>query len=224
MKLTHPQNSSPLAVLGHAPRFRDFLAPRFRAAGRAAQPQTGNQAAKSERASCRRHPGCRMASAIWLASASLSAARPVLACCDFGGQLRLGFAHGGFGLLAGGLSLGSLLFLQAAMHLLPATGTLRHARRAWPPRTRRSLRRPSQALGGALAGAFGGFVAGPQHLVEGLEEHVLQIEVQEDNEQKSRDRPQQNPTQGVQGCFHSNLAVRQTDAVFLSQQLSTRRL
>ena len=59
-----------------------------------------------------------------------------------------------------------------------------------------------EALLGQLARALGGLVALVQHLLQGLEEDALQIEVQQNHQQKGRHCSQQYSAQLVQHGIH----------------------
>ena len=126
----------------------------------------------------------------------------------------LGVMNGGIRLFAGPVQLGGVLFLQAVMELLLSLINLG----AGGAQGRFVFGRPVssflQTFRGPPLGAFSSLVARAQHLFERLEEHVLQIEMQRDKDKERGDRPQQNPTQGVQGCFHLDWRREQTDAAF----------
>src|SRR5690349_23210617 len=59
-----------------------------------------------------------------------------------------------------------------------------------------------EALLGQLTRTFGGLIALPQDLFEGLEEYRLQIERQQDDQNERRQRSQQYSAQLVQSFFH----------------------
>ena len=186
------------------------------AAGRArrqnASPRASATTASAPHAALRR----RMESAIWLASDSLSAARLGLGGFHIRRQFRFGLLDGRVGASSAPRRRPPLRAPAVACGAAPEPGTSP----PWPRAVRFVLRglggRLLQALLGEFARALGGLVALVQHLLQWLEENALQIEVQQNHQQKGRHCSQQYSAQGVQHGIH-DFVLRRNPSKLLSR-------
>ena len=202
-KFAHLSSSSCFSA-----KLSSFSAPAFFSAASCSWAQdSGAREGQAERQRHDRQPPHaafrrRMVSAIWLASDSLSDAIPALAAstsaasCVFASLMAVvgvlsGLGHGSrFALLQ--------LFVQLLLSLIHLG--LRRAQLRFVAGGLGS--RLFQALRSELSCALGGLVPLLQDLFQWFKEDALQIEVQQDDQQKGRHCSQQYSAQGVQHGIH----------------------
>ena len=94
--------------------------------------------------------------------------------------------------------------------IAPVPDRLRPAPRAWRPRIRPSWPRRVHALARPVSGRPRWLRSAGQHLLQRLEEHRLQIEIEQYHQHKGGHGFQQKPAQCVQSGFHESTRIRRS--------------